>query len=103
MTIPPITAVGAAGVQDVITTLGPIQTPVRTPGAFGQLLLDGVNQVNDATLRAGEMVKAFALDDTLPVHQVAFALEHARLSAELMMQVRSRLLEGYQELMRMQL
>ena len=33
----------------------------------------------------------------------ADALEQARLSLELMMQVRSRLLEGYQEIMRMQL
>jgi len=49
------------------------------------------------------MVKAFALDDSIPVHQVTFALEEARLAVELAMQVRTRLLESYRELMNMQL
>ena len=30
----------------------------------------------------------------MPVHQVTYALEQARLSMELMMQVRSQLIEG---------
>jgi flagellar hook-basal body complex protein FliE len=34
---------------------------------------------------------------------VTFALEQARLSLELMLQVRSRLVEGYQQIMGMQL
>jgi flagellar hook-basal body complex protein FliE len=34
---------------------------------------------------------------------VTFALEQARLSTELMMQVRARILDGFQEIMRMQL
>jgi flagellar hook-basal body complex protein FliE len=53
--------------------------------------------------RADQLVKAFALNDSIPVHQVTYALEEARLSVELAMQVRARLLEGYRELMNMQL
>jgi len=37
------------------------------------------------------------------VHQVTLALEQARLSVELAMQVRQRLVESYRELMNMQL
>lgn len=53
--------------------------------------------------RADELVKQFALDDSIPVHQVTFAMEEAKLAVELAMQVRSRLLEGYRDLMNMQL
>jgi flagellar hook-basal body complex protein FliE len=37
------------------------------------------------------------------VHQVTYALEEARLSVELAMQVRAKLLDGFRELMNMQL
>jgi flagellar hook-basal body complex protein FliE len=77
--------------------------PVAGPGSFARLLLDGVDQVNQKVVDADAMAKAFALDDSIPLHQVTFALEQARLSVELMMQVRARLVEGYQEMLRMQL
>ena len=53
--------------------------------------------------RADQLVTRFALDDSVPVHQVTVALEEARLSVELAMQVRARLVEGYRELMNLQL
>lgn len=75
-----------------------------SPGAsFAQMLVGGLDKVNQDIQAADAMAQAFALDDSIPLHQVTYALEHARLSVELMMQVRSRLLEGYQELLRMQL
>ena len=55
------------------------------------------------TSHADELVRQFALDDSVPVHQVTIALEEARLSIELATQVRTRLVETYRELMNMQL
>ena len=49
------------------------------------------------------MVRRFALGDAIPVHQVTYALEEARMSVELALQVRSRLVEAYRDLMNMQL
>lgn len=71
--------------------------------SFADLISGGFQDVNAKLLHADDMVKAFALDDSIPVHQVTFAIEQARLSFELMMQVRNRLVEGYQQLMTMQL
>jgi flagellar hook-basal body complex protein FliE len=101
MTVLPIAPVDATeAVAQAVTAAPAVRGPA---GAFAGLLLDGVDQVNTKILEADRMVQAFALDDSIPLHQVTFALEQARLSTELMMQVRSRLLEGYQEIMRMQL
>jgi len=66
-------------------------------------LTEGAQKVSDDALNAGSLVREFALSDSIPVHQVTYALEQARLSLSLMMQVRNRLLEGYQQLMNMQL
>lgn len=71
--------------------------------SFSQLLLDGVHSANRNIATAEAQVRAFALDDSVPVHRVTFALEQARLSLELMLQVRARLVEGYQQIMAMQL
>jgi len=70
---------------------------------FAQLLNDGIETVNGQLIDADAQIRAFAIDDSIPVHQVTIAMEQARLSFELMLQVRNRLVEGYQQLMNMQL
>ncbi|WP_425999065.1 flagellar hook-basal body complex protein FliE [Caulobacter sp. DWR1-3-2b1] len=86
---------------DPAATVSP-RTAAQGP-SFAQMLLGGLDKVNSDVLAADAAAQAFALDDSIPLHQVTFALEQARLSVELMMQVRARLMEGYQELLRMQL
>lgn len=89
----PLAAVAAA-------TAAPSGPPAGA--SFTRMLLDGVGQANDRLLEADRLTRAFALGEDVPVHQVTFALEQARLSFELASQVRSRLVESYQELLRMQ-
>lgn len=82
------------------------QLPAAVPqsgDSFAALVSQGIKVLETKVARADEMVKAFALDDGIPVHQVTYALEEARLSVELAMQVRARLLESYRDLMNMQL
>lgn len=84
------------------------QLPAAAPEAvgnvsFASLLSEGIKSLETKVAHADEMVKTFALDDGIPVHQVTYALEEARLAVELAMQVRSRLLEGYRDIMNMQL
>lgn len=78
--------------------------PERAAGAdFGSLLAQGIGAVDAKVGHADALVAQFAIDDSVPVHQVTIALEEARLSVEFAMQVRARLVEGYKELMNMQL
>lgn len=81
---------------------GPHVTP-RSGRSFADMLIGGVENANAKMAEADRLAQAFILDDNIPVHQVTFALEQARLSLELMLQVRGRLVEGYQQLMNMQL
>ncbi|WP_157215383.1 flagellar hook-basal body complex protein FliE [Flavisphingomonas formosensis] len=102
MSILPITPIA-----DALPILSPVQpAPPIAPapnGGFASLLTNGIDGV-DAKLRAADdLTRRFALDDSIPVHQVSFSLEQARMSLELMLQVRNRLVEGYQQLMNMQL
>lgn len=71
--------------------------------SFARLMSEGAASVSSKVDAANAMVRSFALDDSIPVHQVTMAIEEARLAVELAMQVRSRLVEGYREIMNMQL
>lgn len=99
MTIPAIEPVAIG--DFVPQTASPPADPQRTD--FLSVLMNGVSQANGQIADAEALATAFTLDKSIPVHQVTYALEQARLTTELVMQVRARLLEGYQELMRTQL
>jgi flagellar hook-basal body complex protein FliE len=84
----------------VATSMAP-----QAPGASGfeDVLMQGLRGVDAKVATADKLVQQFAVDDAVPVHQVTMALEQARLSVELAMQVRARMVEGYREIMNMPL
>lgn len=109
MTIPATPVIGpvesvaqAAPVVDAAPSVSVADGATTTP-SFAQMLSDGIETVNRNLVEAEAMTRAFALDNTVPVHQVTYALEEARLSLELMMQIRTRAVESYQQIMGMQL
>jgi flagellar hook-basal body complex protein FliE len=100
----PVGAVAALAAPTMIEPGASLPQAGQAAGAsFSQMLMDGISTANQRVGHADAMVRAFALDDSIPLHQVTFALEQARLSVELMMQVRARLVESYQRVMEMQL
>ena len=105
--IAPIGSITLERAAPLLNRLGMEMQPsagVQTAGAsFASILRSGLESVNDKIATADGLVQQFALDDSIPVHQVTFALEEARLSVEFAMQVRQRLVETYRELMNMQL
>lgn len=71
--------------------------------SFQSIISNGLENMDSKINTANEMVQEFAVDNSVPLHQVTMALEEARLSVEMAMQVRARLIEGYREIMNMQL
>jgi flagellar hook-basal body complex protein FliE len=103
-----VSAEAVQAIAAIAAQVAPDQAVAPGPAAagapsFSQILMNGMESVNRRVAHADSMVRAFALDDSIPLHQVTFALEEARLSVELMMQVRARLVESYQRMMEMQL
>lgn len=69
---------------------------------FSTWLDSQVQQTNAAITHAEAGVRALAAGKPVDIHNVMIDLEAARFSVELMVTVRDRLLESYQEIMRMQ-
>ena len=95
-------ATSAVPVRDAVPFL---QAPeVGAPAqSFSDLMTAGLRHVESKIDTADGLVRQFAIDDSVPVHQVTIALEEARLAVELAVQVRARLVESYREIMNMQL
>lgn len=106
MSIPAVAAI----LPEALGMVGPADMAVRVSssppvknGTFASLLTGGIADVEAKVGEADRIARAFVIDDSIPVHQVTFALEQARMSLEMMLQVRSRIVESYQQLMTMQL
>jgi len=62
--------------------------------------LQGINELQENAAVSGEQ---FVRGEITDLHQVMIDAEKARIGLELMLEIRNKLIEGYQELMRMQL
>ena len=70
-------------------------------GQFGNLLKDAVQQINDVEKNSqGELQKFLSNESDL--HSVMISLEKADLSFQMMMQVRNKIVQAYQEIMKSQ-
>lgn len=70
---------------------------------FSELLKNELNRVNELQIRADEANKELIAGESEDIHSVLLAAEEARLSLELAVQVRNKIIESYQEINRMQI
>ena len=70
--------------------------------SFGDVLNQFVSEVNDKQTASGQAVNDLLSGKDIPLHQAMIAMQEAGVAFQLMVEVRNKLLEGYQELMRMQ-
>ena len=73
------------------------------PAGFDKLVTGLVNEVSAKQAAAGESVNGLLSGKNVSLHQTVIAMEEASISFQLMVEVRNKLLESYQELMRMQI
>lgn len=82
-----------------------VQNPSETPEAFaktfGQFLGEALGSVETAQVQADEATRKLATGEIRDVAEVTIASEKATLALQLTVQVRNRVIEAYQEMMRM--
>lgn len=71
-------------------------------GTFESTLGRMVAEVSGKQAAASDAVTGLLSGQGVPLHQAVVAMEEASVSFQLMVEVRNKLLESYQELMRMQ-
>jgi len=89
------------GATDAATP-SPLPTTQPTDSnSFSALLGRMVSEVNAQQQVSTQSVNALQSGANVPLHQAVISMEEANVSFQLMVEVRNRLLESYQEIMRM--
>lgn len=99
---------GAAGLGRVDAPLPKIGLPSIQPSGlgrtegFGQMLDGLVERVSAKQASAADLTRQVLLGESDQLHQSVIAMQEASLAFTMMVEVRNKLVESYQELMRMQ-
>ena len=69
---------------------------------FSQILGTAINSLGQKEAVANQAVASLAAGENIEIHQVMLAMQEADIAFQLAMQVRNKLVDGYEEIMRMQ-
>jgi|LGOV01.1.fsa_nt_gb flagellar hook-basal body complex protein FliE len=70
---------------------------------FSSVMKNYLSEVNELQVVSDKSTEDLILGETENVHEVMIKAEEARLALELTVQVRNKVIEAYQELIRMQI
>lgn len=70
---------------------------------FSDYLKQALNNTNDLLIESDRLADDFAAGRTDNIHQVTLAAEKADIALQFTMQIRSKILDAYSEIMRMQI
>jgi flagellar hook-basal body complex protein FliE len=71
-------------------------------GAFGEILKDAISTVNELQKQSDQDIQKLMTGESQDLHNTVIAMQKADLSFQMMMQVRNKIVQAYQEIMRMQ-
>jgi flagellar hook-basal body complex protein FliE len=112
MAVAPIAAAAStpvtAGMLQLAQSSNPAQvaqaaTQTAPLASFQQFFADAVSQTNGLQNKAEEAQRRLLVGESDDLHGVMIAMEKASLSFQLTLAVRNKVIEAYQEVMRMQI
>nr|WP_242975527.1 flagellar hook-basal body complex protein FliE [Clostridium liquoris] len=75
----------------------------NSDNGFFSTLKEKLDEVNEKQIKSANTAESFIKGDDVDIHKVMLDSEEAKMSLELAVQVRNKIVEAYQELNRMQL
>ena len=83
--------------------LTPTVKPENKVEGFGQIFKEALGEVKAAQNESDKLTNQLVTGEVKDIHEVMIASQKASLSLQLTVQVRNKVVEAYQEVMRMQL
>lgn len=79
----------------------PVRISDQSDDKFTDLFSKMVDSVNQAQVESGEIQDAFLAGEPVELHQVMIKAEKAGVATDLLLEIRNRLVDGINEIMRM--
>jgi len=100
--IVPVSVANISASQMSSNEIASTQIAGAAPNAIFDTLLDHLQNVNTQLVNTDKAVQQLASGETDNLHQVMISMEQTRLAFDLVLQVRNKVMDAYQEIMRMQ-
>jgi flagellar hook-basal body complex protein FliE len=98
-----VNAVPSSPVVPTARALPSAVGPAKSNSPFSQVISKVVSEANEQQLHSENVVRDFVSGKTENVHDLVLSVAKADLSFRLVLEIRNRLIESYQEIMRMQM
>lgn len=92
-----------SGIDSLDGTAAADKSSAGEAGGFAEALSDAISRVENYRAHADKTVNQFLTGQDEELHKVAVATQQAELSFDLFLQVKNKVVQAYQEIMRMQL
>lgn len=109
MSIEAISAITSSALQPMAESAPALSSELAIPesaappdGVSFDSLVDNIDALNQKLVASTDAVHAMALGQVDNLHQAMMSGEQTRLAFDLLLQVRGKVLDAYQELLRMQ-
>jgi flagellar hook-basal body complex protein FliE len=76
-------------------------SPSESTGDFSQLLKNSIEEMNDMQVQSDQMTEKLVRGENVDLHQMMIASQKASITLQTTMEVRNKVVEAYQEIMRM--
>ena len=104
MAIPSISAFQTSLLSPVATKINPTaSSPADAQKQFADYLKESINSVNTSQNQADGLAQKLANGENVDLQQVMVAAQKASITLQTTMEVRNKVVEAYQEIMRMQM
>ncbi|MGL5756421.1 MAG: flagellar hook-basal body complex protein FliE [Paraclostridium sp.] len=102
-----MSGVGAINaVNNISTTNNALMKTTKSSeseSSFSNIIENALHKVNDKQVDANNKIEGLIKGDNVAMHDVMMAAQESQLSMQLMVEVRNKVYEAYQELNRVQL
>ena len=102
MPVDPITSIRSVSHLSRVLGKEPVGQPASPSGGFGKLFSDAIGSLNRIDNEAQHAIARLAAGEDVDLHQVMITVQEADIAFQLASQVRNKLIEAYNEVMRLQ-
>ncbi|MFE8695188.1 flagellar hook-basal body complex protein FliE [Cytobacillus sp. FJAT-53684] len=77
-------------------------TPYEAQQSFASVLKESIDKVNESQIQSDKMTDKLVKGEAVDLHQVMIASQKASITMQATLEIRNKVIEAYQETMRMQ-
>ena len=71
--------------------------------SFSKVFGDVINNVNDKQIESNNMIDSFIKGEDVTMHDVMLSMQESQMSMQLLIEMRNKMVEAYQEINKVQL